>query len=200
MCPRAWAHTHVNLSDVHCTTGAKNILVGKLCEKLGAAVSVVSRHQSERSNRASRSLTIPASFQFLKTLVVESAYWPDPSGYALSQFRMIFGFPGSGGFPQDFTPPANLDLALGQLCQERTSRTFADQFVDAGNHVNRKGYVRRSAQILGHTPNVTQPTRCCAAEGRSRRCSEIETVGGCLETATIPRRDSAIKRGTSASV
>jgi len=84
----------------------------------------------------------------------------DPSGGALGQFGMVFGFPGSGGFPQDFTLPANLDLALGQLRQERTSRPLAGQFVDAGNYVSGKGYVRRSAQILGHIPSVTQTTRC----------------------------------------
>ena len=80
---------------------------------------------------------------------------PDPGGGTLSQFGMVFGFPRSGGFAQGFTLPANLDLALGQFREERTSGPFADQPVDVGNHVNRKSYVRRSAHILGHTLSVT---------------------------------------------
>jgi hypothetical protein len=35
------AHSHVNLGDIHRATGEKNILMGKLCEKLGAAVPIV---------------------------------------------------------------------------------------------------------------------------------------------------------------
>jgi hypothetical protein len=31
----AWAHAHVNLSDVHRATSEKDIPLGKLCEKLG---------------------------------------------------------------------------------------------------------------------------------------------------------------------
>jgi hypothetical protein len=50
---------------------------------------------------------------------------------------------------------AELDFALGELGQERTSSPFADQLVDAGSHVNRKDDVRSSGQILGHTPSVT---------------------------------------------
>ena len=68
---------------------------------------------------------------------------------------MVLGFPGFGGFAQDFPLPANLDLALGQFREERTARPFADSFVDVGKRVNGKGYVRRSGQILGHTPTVT---------------------------------------------
>ena len=79
----------------------------------------------------------------------------DPGGGTLSQLGMAFGFPRSGGFAQGFTLPANLDLALGQFREERTSGPFADQPVDVGNHVNRKSYVRRSAQILGHALSVT---------------------------------------------
>ena len=80
---------------------------------------------------------------------------PDPGGRTLSQFWMGFGFPSSGGFAQDFTLPANLDLALGQFREERASGPFADQSVDVGNQVNWKGYLRRSAQTLGHTLSVT---------------------------------------------
>ena len=68
---------------------------------------------------------------------------------------MVFGLPSSGGFAQDLTLPANLDLALGQFREERTPGPFANQSVDVGNQVNRKGYVRRSAQTLGHAPSVT---------------------------------------------
>src|ERR1039457_2187519 len=59
----AWVHTHENLSDVHRATGEKSILMGKLCENRGAAVPIIQRYQSGRSNRASRSFTVPASFQ-----------------------------------------------------------------------------------------------------------------------------------------
>jgi hypothetical protein len=68
---------------------------------------------------------------------------------------VVFGFPSSGGIAQDFTLPANLDLALSQFREERASGPFADKSVDVGNQVDRKGYLRRSAQTLRHTPSVT---------------------------------------------
>ncbi len=64
---------------------------------------------------------------------------------------MVSGFPGSGAFAQGFTLPANLDLALGQFREERTSGPFANQLVDVGDHVNGNGYVGGSAQILWDT-------------------------------------------------
>jgi hypothetical protein len=88
-------------------------------------------------------------------LVVASAYLPDPGGGALSQFGMVFGFPRSSRFAQGFTLASDLDLPLRQFREERTPGPFADQPVDVGNHLKRKGYVGRSTQILGHDLIVT---------------------------------------------
>ena len=68
---------------------------------------------------------------------------------------MIVGLPGPGGFAQGLSLPANLDLALGKLRQERTTTAFADKLVDLGNQIDRKDYVRSAAQALRHTPSVT---------------------------------------------
>jgi hypothetical protein len=53
----------------------------------------------------------------------------------VSQFRVIFGLPRAGDVLQDFALKAELDLALGQLGQERTPASLADEFVDAGDDI-----------------------------------------------------------------
>jgi hypothetical protein len=102
-------------------------------------------------NRAGRSFIVPASFQFLKAVIVESAHLPYSGGGSLRPLRVVFGLPRSGGFPQDLALPAELDFALGQLGQERAPAVLADQLIDVGDHVNRKDDVRSSAQTLGRS-------------------------------------------------
>jgi len=80
---------------------------------------------------------------------------PHPRGGSLSQFRVVLGFPCSGGFAQHFALAAELDLALSQLGEKRTSAPLADEFVDVGNQVNRQDDMGSSGQILWHTYSVT---------------------------------------------
>jgi hypothetical protein len=61
---------------------------------------------------------------------------------------MIFVLPRSFGISQGVALLAALDFVAGYLCQERTPAALADEFIDAGNHFERKDDVRSSAQIL----------------------------------------------------
>lgn len=80
---------------------------------------------------------------------------PHPRGRSLSQFRVVLGVPCSGGFPQHFALAAELDLALGQLGQERTPAPLADKLIYLVNNINRQDDMRSSAETLGHTSSVT---------------------------------------------
>ena len=84
-------------------------------------------------------------FEIVKSRSVEGTDLLYPRGGSPIQLRMVFGLPGSRGFLQDLALVAELDLALGQLGQERTTAALADESIDVGNQVDRQDYVRSSA-------------------------------------------------------
>ena len=87
----------------------------------------------------------------LKPCLGFRAHLAHPSCRSVLQFGMIFVFPRSPGGAQSITLPATLDFVAGDLGQECTSATFADEFVDVGDQINREYDMRSSA----HTHSVT---------------------------------------------
>ena len=51
---------------------------------------------------------------------------------------MIFGLPCPGDLLHNFALVAKPDFALGQLGQERTPAPLSNEFVDVGDHLDRK--------------------------------------------------------------